>query len=401
MTRLIRSRGWLWGALLLLVVGWLATYVVPPFSDPHGLDVTHFATRTAHWVQGKWPYRNVHFEYPPLAVPVLALPAVVKIGSYSFAFGLVALAFGGLCVALTGAAARLSDGDRRRAALAVAASPFLVGAIARGYFDLVPTALMLAALVGILSGRTTLGFALLGLAVMTKGFAIVVAPVAIAWLVARSEHRRALAGAAAMVVAIAVVLAGAMLLSPRGVWWAFHYQIARPAEVESTPALLLFAADWIGGVRHGTIVHTYGSWNFLHPDAGALADGFALLLVVVVAALTLATRRSATPRTLLVASLAAVAAFAAFGKVFSPQYAIWIVPLLGLAVAWGEWVLASLAAVAIVLSRVEYPARFGELLHRHVGALALVDARNLAVIGLIGTSLWSLRKRASARAAAT
>ena len=252
---------------------------------------------------------------------------------------------------------------------------------------------MLGALVAILGGRAILGFVLLGLAVMTKGYAIVVVPVAIAWLVARGERRRALQGAAAMVATMAVVLGAAMLLSPSGVWYAFHYQIARPAEVESTPALLLFAADWIGGVRHGSIVHTYGSWNLIHPDAGALADGFAALLVAILVALTIAARRSATPRSLLVASLAAVAAFAVFGKVFSPQYAIWIVPLLGLAFAWGEWGAALLAGLAILLSRVEYPADFGDLLRRKAGAIALVDARNLAMIALIGTSLWMLRER--------
>ena len=143
----------------------------------------------------------------------------------------------------------------------MAVTPFLLGAIARGYFDFVPTALMLGALVAILGRRAILGFVLLGLAVMTKGYAIVVVPVAVAWLVARGERRRALQGAAAMVATMAVVLGAAMLLSPSGVWYAFHYQIARPAEVESTPALLLFAADWTGGVRHGSIVHTYGSWN--------------------------------------------------------------------------------------------------------------------------------------------
>ncbi len=68
-------------------------------------------------------------------------------------------------------------------------------------------------------------------------------------------------------------------------------------------------------------------------------------------------------------------------------------PLLGLAFAWGEWGAGLLAGVAILLSRVGYPADFGNLLRRKAGATALVDARNLAMIALIGTSLWMLRKR--------
>ena len=127
-----RESAWLWSALLVLAIGWAVTFVVPPFSDAHGLDVTHFAVRAGHWLQGKLPYRNLRFEYPPLAVPVIGLPRLVKVGSYSFGFGLVAFACAGICVWLTAAAARLSGGDRRRAALAVAVTPFLLGAIAAG-----------------------------------------------------------------------------------------------------------------------------------------------------------------------------------------------------------------------------------------------------------------------------
>jgi uncharacterized membrane protein len=389
-----REWPWLSIALGLLAVGWLFTFVVPPFSDSNGLDVAHFAVRATHWLQGRLPYRDLHFEYPPLAVPVIWLPGLVKVGSYKFGFGLLAFASAAVCVGLTGVAARQSGGDRRLALLAVATTPFLLGAIVRGYFDFVPTALLLGALVALLAGRSLAGFVLLGLAVMTKGYAIVVAPIAIAWLLARGERRAALIGTAAMAVTIAMVLGAGMLLSASGEWWALHYQLARPAEVESTPALVLVAADWIGGARHGHIVHTYGSWNLIHHGAGGLDDGFAALLLASVVALTLAVRRSPTPRALLVASLAAVAAFAVFGKVFSPQYAIWVVPLLGLAAAWREWAAAALAAVAILLSRIEYPADFGDVLRRRPGAIVLVDVRNLAVVALIGASLWMLRVQA-------
>ena len=350
------ARRWLYAAVALLVLGWGLTFLVAPWSNGHGLDVIHFAQRADHWLHhGKLPYRDVHFEYPPLAAALIALPGAVHVGSYAFGFGLVQLVFGVATVLLAAAAARLTDGDERRAAFAVAVMPLLLGAIVRGYFDLVPTALLLGAVVAILSRRVVLGFALLGLAIATKGYPIVVVPIALAWLLGQRRRREAIAGGVAVVAVVGVVVGAVLAISPSGLWWAVHYQTARPLEVEGTPALILFVVDTLDGVRRGRIVHTYGSWNLIHHGGGPLAAGFTVLLGVTVVALTIAVFRAPGRRALPAASFAAVAAFAVYGKVFSPQYAIWIVPLFALALAWGRYGATAVALVAIVLSRVEYP----------------------------------------------
>ena len=36
--------------------------------------MTHFPPRAQEWIDGKLPYRDVHFEYPPGAVPLIGLP---------------------------------------------------------------------------------------------------------------------------------------------------------------------------------------------------------------------------------------------------------------------------------------------------------------------------------------
>ncbi|MGZ4202577.1 MAG: hypothetical protein ACXVRH_11025, partial [Thermoleophilaceae bacterium] len=183
--RSLGLRRWIAAAAAVLAVCWAVTFLVSPWKNETNTDVTHFPPRAQLWVDGKLPYKDVKFEYPPLAVPLIGLPQLVKVGSYKLGFGLIQLAFALALLALCALAAWFTDGDARLAALGVALTPLVLGALVRGYFDFAPVALTMAALVAIATWRTRLGFGVLGLSVMTKGFPLVVAPVAIAWLLGR------------------------------------------------------------------------------------------------------------------------------------------------------------------------------------------------------------------------
>ena len=66
----------------------------------------------------------------------------------------------------------------------------------------------------------------------------------------------------------------------------------------------------------------------------------------------------------MLAALGAVAAFACLGKVLSPQYLVWTVPLGALAFAWRQHALALAVALATLLTQVEFPAPYFELVDR-------------------------------------
>jgi hypothetical protein len=156
----------------VLAVAWLVTFLVPPWSNQDNMDVGHFPPRAQEWIDGKLPYRDRKFEYPPLAVPLIGLPQLVKVGSYKLGFGLIELAFALALLGLCALAAQMTGGDARVAAVALALTPLLLGALVRGYFDFAPVALTLAALVAIAASRTTLGFGLLGALVVSVPFLV-------------------------------------------------------------------------------------------------------------------------------------------------------------------------------------------------------------------------------------
>jgi uncharacterized membrane protein len=375
-------------AIALLVLGFAATLAVGPWSDERVSDLFVYRQAAAPMLDGGLPYRDVFFEYPPLAAPVIALPGLGGTGEdgYRLAFAALALALAATVVVLCGALARHTGGDPRRAVLAAAAAPLLCGAMIRTHFDLAPVALLLGALALLCAGRSRLGLAVLGLGAMTKGFPLAAAPVALAWVGAREGRRRALSGAAALAVALAAPAAVALAISPDGAIDAVRYHLERPVQVESVPAQVLRGLDGLG-LGEVRSVHSHRSDGLEHPASGAVTGA---LTAMMVAAIGLAALSAGRPgpgplgeRRLVLASLGAVAAFAAFGKVLSPQFMIWLVPLMALAFAWRAHLLALACAGAIALTLVEFPSRYFDLVAARPFPVAVVVARDLLLLAVL------------------
>jgi hypothetical protein len=91
------------------------------------------------------------------------------------------------------------------------------------------------------------------------------------------------------------------------------------------------------------------------------------------------------------ASLAACAGFALFGKVFSPQFVIWVVPLGALAFAWRMHALAAAVALVAVLTQIEFPAHYFDVVAREPLAIGVVALRNIALAAVIALALRELR----------
>jgi hypothetical protein len=164
-------------------------------------------------------------------------------------------------------------------------------------------------------------------------------------------------------------------------------------QIESSPALVLLGLDaaGAGGARS---VSSFRSDGLLHPAADAVTSLFLSVLVGLLAFLCVgAARRIAGPRELVIASLAAGAGFALFGKVLSPQFVIWVLPLGALAFAWRLHALAAAACVVAVLTQVEFPAHYFDVVAREPLAIGLVALRNLALAGVTLLSLRELQPR--------
>ena len=381
-------------ALGLLAAGWALTLWVPPWSADSVNDLFVYRSFAEPVLAGGLPYRDVFFEYPPLASVAIALPGIpgTDAETFRFAFAGWTLLLGVAFVLLCGAIAARTGGDRHRALLAAALMPLLGGALLRTHFDLAPAALTLAGMLLLCMERPRAGLAVLGLGAMTKFFPLLVAPVALAWLVGRGRTREAWQGAAALGAVVAVFSAAAVAASPDGVLDAVRYHTGRPVQIESTPALALLALDK-AGMGEALSVASHRSDGLVHPADGLVTAVLASALLVALAVLALLAARRPDPRSLVLTSLGAITAFVVLGKVLSPQFVIWTLPLGALAFAWRMHALAAAVAGAAILTQIEFPARYFDLVAREPFPVAVVAARNAMLVAALLLAIRALQPR--------
>ena len=99
------------------------------------------------------------------------------------------------------------------------------------------------------------------------------------------------------------------------------------------------------------------------------------------------------------ASVAALVAFVAFGKVLSPQFLIWLVPLVALVRGRRGLAAGSVLVACLVLTQIWFPYRYWRLaLDFDPAASWLVLVRDLGLLALLAILLWPARSPAQATA---
>jgi uncharacterized membrane protein len=382
-------------------VGWvvlLAACSLPNVGlwNPNGKADTGlyslYGGRIAH---GHLPYRSgFSMEFPPGAIPALAVPALPRSNYVSWfkAFELLCAvaAVGAVAFALAGTPSR-----RRYGAVIVAGvAPAALGPIALNSFDFWPAGLAAWAVALTVRGRPRWGLALLGAAASAKLFPALLAPALLTY-VARErglhEARRALFAAAAVVVAVFAPFA---LLAPGGLKASLQEQATRGLQVESLGGSVLGAAHRLGAGYHVVVSHAPFSFDIAGRSATALAAVLSVLVLVATVAAWRLLQYGPVDRDRTLRAVAATAvAFVAFAKVLSPQYLLFLVPLVPLVDSLAAW-----AGLLLVLGLTQVWARFPEpfLQITHLGAVIWAAlARNLVLVALYVLLVTGLRRSRS------
>jgi uncharacterized membrane protein len=386
-------------AALVAIPVYLASCAVPDgglFRAARFRDVHVYQGYAEKLLHGALPYRDVFVEYPPGAFAVFLPPTAFGAGHYNAAFKALMALCGALTIVLVALVLAELGASRRRIGVAVALlalAPIALGPISLNTYDAWPALLTVLALWLLLRRHDLLAFAVLGLAVSAKVYPLVLVPLA-AWLVWRhAGARRTAIALGVLVVVAAAVVAPFAAYAPHGVFESFRSQATRGLQVESFGASLLLVLDRLG-LYDAEVVRTTGvaGRNLAGGAADAVAAGLLVLEAVAVATVWGLYARARDARELLPAAFAAaVAGFLAFTKVFSPQYLVWLLPLV---VAAGGPVAVALAAVAVVLAQVWF-FHYGALF-RLEWPVWLLLARDLVMVALYGVlaaglTRWKIR----------
>ncbi len=347
----------------------------------------------------------VPFEYPPLTLSIFSLPLMVPLLSYQIAF---ALCMAGVAVLIYWLLQRYGPrGSALAYAFYLALGAF---ATAEARFDLVPAGLTLLCLIFAGRRRWALAYVALALAVLLKIYPLLLLPALFlaeqleCERIRRPEHPalflhlpgeiwRTLRGIGrwrwrhmllfwTVIVAISGLFA---LLNFQGALVSqLSYFADRPVQIESSGSTLLWLASLLG--HPASVVYTFGSYNIVS-DADVVIDliceaVFALGCVLVIlwqwrGRLSLA---QSFPALLLV--------FVVTGKVFSPQYLIWLIPLLAYCGAFNRcWLVlwGSLSVLTIIIYPYYYMHHVMLQLPSVPGFISVVTLRNalLVLAGLL------------------
>jgi hypothetical protein len=380
-----------------VLVGWVvlvAACSLPNVGlwDPNGkADTGLYSLYGGKIAHGHLPYRSgFSMEFPPGAIPPLAVPALPRshyvpwFKAFELLCGLAAVA------AVAYALAGTKPWRRYGAVAATAVAPAALGPITLNSFDLWRAALAAWAVALVLRGRAQWGLALLGVATAAKLYPVLLAP-ALLTFVARErglhDARRALVVGAAVVVAVFAPFA---VLAPGGLKASLQEQATRGLQVESLGGSILGAAHRLGAGYHIVVSHAPFSFDVAGPGADAVATVLSLVVLAATAAAWWLLRAGPVDRDRSLRAVAATAVgFVAFAKVLSPQYLLFLVPLVPLVDSVAAW-----AGLLLALGLTQVWARFPEpfLQITHLGAVVWAAvARNVVLVALYAFLLYGLR----------
>jgi len=381
---------------LLLAPVYVAAAIVPQGGLARGReyrDVGLYGEYARALADGRVPYRDFFVEYPPGAFAVFTPPALLPEQAYRHSFK-VLMALLGVAMLIVAAVilARVGAGRRRLQATlaALALSPLALGPVSLNTYDLWPALLVAGAVAALLYGRPTLGFALLGLAVTAKLYPLALLP--LFCVAARPRLVRPLLAFGAVVAAVFVPFA---LVAGEGLRESLEAQSGRALQLESLGGAILAAADRLG-LYDATVVT--GSTAALSrdlagglPDAVAVASSVLQAAAVVAVAWFFAVRGRASGERLVIAAAATLVGFLAFSRFISPQYLVWLLPLVPIA----RLAPAALAAAAMVLAQLWFFHYGGVFALERI--VWLVVVRDALLVALYGLLLWSTITPSSSR----
>ena len=382
--------------ILLLTLSWALLHA--GFWDRQQIiDTPVYQGYAERILDGEVPYRDFGLEYPPAALPAFVLPAFAAENDYASAFELLMWACAAAAIIFLAYTLTQVGASSPRLYSAVAflgLSPLVLGSVVLSRYDLWPAALTIAALAAFLSGRERLGFVVVGIATAAKIYPLVLLPLALVWVARRRGSREVWIGAGCFLAAVAVCVVPFLILGPDGLANSVSRQLARPLQIESLGAALLLAGHQLD-VYDPTVVSSSGSQNL----DGSLPDALAgvqsgLQAGALIAVWALFAVRARSREALLTGSAAAVAAFVTFGKVLSPQFLIWLLPLVP-AVAGGAGLAAcALLAAALLTTQLWFPFRYWHVVNLEAAGW-LVLVRDLLLAALFAVLLYAVSRSRS------
>ena len=402
----------------LVVVAWSAWE-----SDfARAWDLPVYAGHGERVTRGDVPYRDFRPEYPPGALPWFVLPALDAVSGddtarvwepveeisdsawrYARVFAALMVAAGLAAIVATSAslaALRRPLADWVAAHALLATSPILLGGLIYTRYDLVPAALVAVSLALLLRGRDASAGVALGAAVAAKLYPLALLPLLGVYVWRTRGRRAAIRGAVAFAATLLLVFGPFLIVSSSGLVDSLGTQGGRGLQVESTPASVVVAVSrsaWKAGLLDDLPL------RIDEGEVGGLvaaelrgrgvelvgAISTAAVIAVIAWATLVALRRRLDEDELVRLVAVVLVALLALGQVLSPQFLVWLLPVVPLVAGRrGRWA-TGLLALALVVTHVWFPEVYRDYVDLlDAPSTAVLLLRNAILVGLLALLAW-------------
>ncbi|HEY5058056.1 MAG TPA: glycosyltransferase 87 family protein [Gaiellaceae bacterium] len=391
---------------VLLVASWAFICFTPLFGKWLFGDA-RFYENWGSWIAAhQVPYRDFNLEYPPGAIPTFVAPVYMRkiFGYHGFYFTwlrIEILVFSLLAlVAMLYVLARLGVSRRRAYAVCVVAgiSPAVLGPITYFHFDYWPSAFAVGAVAALVHRRGVLACALSAAGAAAKVYPVLLIPIALYELWRRGRWRAVAAGVGAALAVLAAAVGPFLIWAPHGLTWALNREQVRPLEVESIGAGFFMVAHALTGAHIHVVLSGGGSHGIAGGTAKAVSTALSVAMLAALVAIYARYFRSRhTNEDLLVACASVVVAYIVFSKVFSPQYLLWLAPLVPLLGGRRGLRASALLLVILAVTQIFEPYRYAQYFRQSTTWIPyVVFLRNMLVVGLLGLLVWPQRSKGDA-----
>ena len=382
--------------LIVVVVQVALTAATTAVKLRAGRDDTDIYFRYATLMrEGKVPYRDFRVEYPPLALPLFLAAALAShdVAGFKIAFAGEMLIFNAATVWLVARwVQQTRGGDHVRIRLArYTVLYLLLSRLIVLRYDAATMYLGFAAAIWWFSGRRERGGFAAALGTLMKVYPAVVAMVAAPWDLTRPGPLRG-RGLAAFIAALLLgSLAWLALGGRQGVVESLGYQLGRGFEYGSLySGVQMLTAKAVGAEI--AVVRDHAAWASVTPWSPRL-----LPVVLPLQALAIATVCGVFVRRGMIEGVrfsgAAILAFIITGKVFSPQYLIWLLPFIavldGPMARRGFWLFAAGCAATLIA-----PALTGPFARTDIPVILAYNIKNALFLVLLAVLTFGPRSGA-------
>ncbi len=371
-------------ALGTVMYSWLLVRFagLPPDLREGSNDLRIYRETGEALLRGDIPYRDFFIEYPPGSILAFVPPALFSSG----AGGYINLFANEMALALVAALALIALTARRiggiwtwvAPALTFAAAAVMLYPVALTRYDaVVALTLAVAALCATFGGR----YLLLAYASLGFGAAAKLVPALATLPLALARRRGAVWGFLVFFGVLALFFAPAILLGGGQFAQSFAYHAERGLQVESLPSSVLMQLGWIQSISF-----EFGAFE-VHGRSVKLATSLSLPLtaaLLIITALVMYRKRQSGRLGLEMFPRYAAALILAFmlgSKVLSPQYMIWLLPLVPL----GASDLAGIGVSVLFLTACwmttqVFPLHYNDLLNLRPPGPELLLGRNMILV---------------------